>query len=152
VDNGGHGGIPSSASSSLSVKKGESEGRLPKPKDQAEVVAYCESIGLPAKDANYFWNKWIGDGFKNAGRPMRDWQAVIRSWRDAGHLPSQKNEAKHQQNSQRQMSVFEIDKRILAINDEINRLHREKDSNPNAADKIAELKSRRADLKRKKIE
>lgn len=70
--------------------RGESEGRRPKPKDQAQVVAYCLSLGLLESDGNYFWNKWTGNGFKNAGSAMRDWQAVIRSWRDAGHLPSQK--------------------------------------------------------------
>lgn len=79
-------------------KKGEpeGEGRNPRPKSQEEVLAYCKSIDLPETDADYFWHKWLGNGFKNNKSPMRDWQAVIRSWKDAGHCPSQKNA--HQRN------------------------------------------------------
>jgi len=62
-----------------------------KPVSEKEVIDYCKSLSLPTSDGSYFWNKWLGNGFRNAGQPMRDWQAVIRSWRNAGHLPSQKN-------------------------------------------------------------
>lgn len=67
------------------------EGRRPKPDTLQAVEQYCDSLKLPRADASYFWHKWLGNGFKNGGHKMRDWQSVIRSWRDAGHCPSQKN-------------------------------------------------------------
>lgn len=71
--------------------RGESEGRRPKPQNRDSVVAFCLSKGICEADADYFWQKWLGNGFKNAGAAMRDWQSVILSWRSAGHLPSQKS-------------------------------------------------------------
>ena len=59
-----------------------------KPKNEQEVVEYCKSIGVP--DGAYFWDKWTGGGFQNAGKAMKDWKATIRSWKSAGYLPSQK--------------------------------------------------------------
>jgi uncharacterized protein YdaU (DUF1376 family) len=59
-----------------------------RPDSEQEVVEYCKSLGVP--DGAYFWHKWMGDGFRNRGKPMKDWRATIRSWKAAGYLPSQK--------------------------------------------------------------
>lgn len=82
------------------IRKGEgkSEGEKStpsksKPFDQAETIAFCVSIGLPCSDGEYFWNKWVGNGFQNAGKAVRNWQATIRSWKAAGHCPSQKTQS-----------------------------------------------------------
>ena len=63
--------------------------------DLEEIVEYCESIQLPRSDAEWFDAHWIGNGFTNNKQPMKDWKAVIRSWKIAGHLPSQKKSANH---------------------------------------------------------
>jgi hypothetical protein len=44
------------------------------------------------------WDKWQGNGFTNGGKPMKDWKAVLRSWKGYGYLPSQK-QSKGQPNS-----------------------------------------------------
>lgn len=77
----------SPASASASSSDSDSKKR---PKSEKDTVDYCRSIGLPETDGHYFWDKWQGNGFKNAKEPMKDWKAVIRSWKTAGHCPSQK--------------------------------------------------------------
>jgi hypothetical protein len=78
----------SNLSNLSSLKEGDSKG---KPKDQKQVEGFCASIGLPSSEGEYFWNKWQGNGFQNAGKVMKDWRATIRSWKAAGHCPSQKH-------------------------------------------------------------
>ena len=65
-----------------------------KPKDQEEVIRYCSSIGLTESDAVYMWNKWQGTGFKIGTKAIRDWRCVIRSWKEQGYFPSQKQAQK----------------------------------------------------------
>ena len=55
-----------------------------------EVIAFCESLSLPASDGIYLWNHWEGNGWTNNGKKIKDWKATVRSWKDAGYLPSQK--------------------------------------------------------------
>lgn len=55
-----------------------------------EVQGYCASLGLPQRDADYFFYKCEGCGWLNGGRPIKDWKGVVRSWQQAGYLPSQK--------------------------------------------------------------
>lgn len=64
----------------ISKKKGSIE----------EVKDFCRSIEVPEMDADYFFNKWEGSGWRNGGQPIRDWKSTIRSWKAAGYLPSQK--------------------------------------------------------------
>jgi len=73
-----------------------------RPKNEQEVVDFCESIGIP--DGSYFWHKWNGNGFQNGGNAIRSWKATIRSWKSAGHLPSQR------QNGGRQTTVSHVAK------------------------------------------
>ncbi len=61
-----------------------------RPASVEAVIDFCSSVGITVDDGEYFWEKWNGDGFKNAGKSMKDWKAVIRSWKLAGHCPSQK--------------------------------------------------------------
>lgn len=63
------------------------------PKDHADkdaVVAYCVEISLPASDGVFMFEKWEGNHWMNGGNKIKDWKAVIRSWRAASYLPSQK--------------------------------------------------------------
>lgn len=55
-----------------------------------ELIAFCESNGLPASDGQACFDKWQGNGWKNGQNPIADWQATIRSWKAHGYLPSQK--------------------------------------------------------------
>lgn len=63
-----------------------------RPETIEQVIEFSRSQGLPENDGRYFWEKWNGNGFTNGGKAMKDWQAVIRSWKCAGHCPSQKNQ------------------------------------------------------------
>lgn len=69
------------------------EGKTPTKKSKGtldEVLAFCESIGLPATDAEWFFEKCEGNGWKNGGKPILNWQATIRAWKLSHYLPSQK--------------------------------------------------------------
>lgn len=54
------------------------------------VIEFCRTIDLPETDAEATWNKWEGNGYKNAGKAMRCWKSTIRSWKLNGYMPSQK--------------------------------------------------------------
>jgi hypothetical protein len=56
----------------------------------SEVLDYCSKRRLPESDAKYFHDHWLGNGFTNNGKQIRDWRAVIRSWQIQGYLPSQR--------------------------------------------------------------
>lgn len=61
---------------------------------QGEMEAYADSLGLPPDDGAYFFDRMETSGWKIGGKPIKDWQAGIRSWKRAGYLPSQKNQPK----------------------------------------------------------
>jgi len=63
---------------------------LARPNDEQQVIAYCRTLRLPESDGVWFWNKGLGNGWLNNKAPIKDWKATMRSWRAAGHLPSQK--------------------------------------------------------------
>lgn len=72
-----------------------------KARSEEEVVEFCKSVGLRENDGHYFWNHWEGNGWINGAKPIRSWKATIRSWKDAGHCPSQKgvNNGRNQRNT-----------------------------------------------------
>lgn len=75
-------------------KNGSADGKKgtkAKPSLLTEVVEFCVEIGLTKDDAEWFWYKCEGCGWKNDGRPIADWQATIRSWKKIKIMPSQKN-------------------------------------------------------------
>ena len=57
-----------------------------------EIMEFCKSNGLFPRDAEYLWNKWEANGWQNANKPIKDWKAVIRSWKAQGYLPTQKQQ------------------------------------------------------------
>lgn len=57
---------------------------------QDEIREFCASLGLAVTDADYCFNKWVGNGWKNGGEKIKDWKATVRSWKAAGYLPSAK--------------------------------------------------------------
>jgi hypothetical protein len=67
-----------------------------RPESEQQVVEFVRTLRTPAgmklpdSSGSYMWNHWLGNGFTNGGKAMKDWKAVIRSWVGAGHLP-QKN-------------------------------------------------------------
>jgi len=56
-----------------------------------EVRAYCASLGLPQSDADWFFNKCEGNGWKNGGEPIQVWRSTISAWKLAGYMPSQRS-------------------------------------------------------------
>lgn len=79
----------STASASSSVQK-EEKGNKGKPENREVVLGYVKELGLPETDGHYYFDKWQGNGCKNAGKAILDWKAVIRSHKSAGYCPSQK--------------------------------------------------------------
>lgn len=59
-----------------------------------EIKAFCASENIPASDAEWFFNKCVGNGWKNNGSAIKDWRATLRAWKAAHYLPSQKNGAR----------------------------------------------------------
>jgi hypothetical protein len=55
-----------------------------------EVIGFCISLGLSKDDAEWFFDKCEGCGWKNAGKPILDWKATVRAWKRICVFPSQK--------------------------------------------------------------
>lgn len=60
---------------------------------EAEVIAFCRTLRLPAADGTATWLKWEANGWTNNNRRIKDWQGTIRAWHAAGYLPSQRARA-----------------------------------------------------------
>lgn len=58
-----------------------------------KVREFSKGEGIPLTDADWFYWKGKANGWTNAGRPILDWKATLRSWHRAGYLPSQKQQA-----------------------------------------------------------
>ena len=74
---------PSSSSSSSSSSKNTQP-------SYDETFDFCQKNGLARIDAEYMQDKWLETGFKNNGKPIKDWQAQIRNWKRMSYLPSTK--------------------------------------------------------------
>lgn len=57
-----------------------------------KVREFSRGEGIPLSDADWFYWKGKANGWTNAGRPILDWKATLRSWHKAGYLPSQKQQ------------------------------------------------------------
>jgi len=55
------------------------------------VRAFCLEIQLTEDDADWVFNKWQGNGWKNDGKPIADWKATVRSWKRICLFPSQRD-------------------------------------------------------------
>jgi hypothetical protein len=51
-----------------------------------EVIDYCVEQGLTSKDGEWFFDKQEGIGWKIHGVPIRDWRAVVRTWKSKGNI------------------------------------------------------------------
>jgi hypothetical protein len=83
---------PASASSSPNKKERRSKGKA---ESKDDVEKFCESIGLPKSDGEWFWYKCEGTEWENGGNKIKDWKSTIRSWKVAAYMPSQKNGKTH---------------------------------------------------------
>lgn len=72
------------SSSSISSSTSKSKGTL------SELQEFSVSIGLPSSDGDFMFHKWEESGWKNSGKPVKDWKAGILKWKSQGWLPSQK--------------------------------------------------------------
>jgi len=55
-----------------------------------ECVQYCQEQGLTASDGEWFYDKCVGNGWKNSGVQIVDWKATVRAWAKIPCFPSQK--------------------------------------------------------------
>lgn len=53
-----------------------------------EVSGYAVEIELPATDGDWFFDKMTGSGWRNDGKPVADWKAVMRVWKRLNLFPS----------------------------------------------------------------
>lgn len=78
-------------------KVAEESGKFVRPSIE-EIKLYCSKSGISMQDAEWFYHKCEGNGWKNGGKPIRSWQHTLASWKVAGYLPSQKNETNQRPN------------------------------------------------------
>jgi len=55
-----------------------------------ELTAYAVERGLLATDGEWLHDKMLTQGWKVDGRPVKDWQALVRVWQKNEYFPSQK--------------------------------------------------------------
>lgn len=82
---------------SRAINKEEEEDKEKEGKNRArgtfdDVTEFCRGLGLFPRDVEYLWNRWESNGWKNAGKSVKDWRAVVRAWKAQGYLPSQKTQ------------------------------------------------------------
>ncbi len=83
-----------------------------------EIEEFCTSIELPKSDGTACYHKWQGNGWTNNGKPIRDWRATIRAWKDYRYLPSQK--ATNGQQKPKFLSFQDRKKRREEIQNQLN--------------------------------
>lgn len=55
-----------------------------------ECTEFAVDLGLLPNDGEWFYYKMIGCGWKNGREPVKDWRAVMRAWKLAGYMASQR--------------------------------------------------------------
>jgi hypothetical protein len=85
-----HRSSSSSTSSSESVSKR-------RPSTQDELLRYAKTKGISESDAIAFWDSMEAGGWTRNGRPLKDWEAHLRSYKAQHFLASQKNGEKPKQ-------------------------------------------------------
>jgi 5-methylcytosine-specific restriction endonuclease McrA len=58
------------------------------------VRVFTRELGLPESDGEYMFHHWESNGWTKNGKPIKNWQAMIRSWKSAKYMPSQKTNAR----------------------------------------------------------
>jgi len=74
----------------LSNSKGNKARKSAKRPTIDDVRVFCRECGLPESDGEYMFHHWESNGWTKGGKPIKSWQAMIRSWKSAGYMPSQK--------------------------------------------------------------
>jgi len=46
--------------------------------------------GLTEEDGDYLVDNWLANGYRHGRNPVKDWRALIRSWKIQKYFPSQK--------------------------------------------------------------
>ena len=55
-----------------------------------EIKAFCTEQKIPESDAQWFYFKMIGNGWKVGGVRLKCWRSVVRCWNKGGFFPSQR--------------------------------------------------------------
>lgn len=96
------------------VEEKKSKGRA----THEEVKTFFRELNLPQDDADWFYYKCEGNGWKNGGTSIKDWKLTVRSWVSAKYLPSLKANGRGQPYtpppSKRIASAKEIEDALMA--------------------------------------
>lgn len=57
-----------------------------------QVLYFCKAEGKPVKDGEWFFLKCEGNGWKNNGKAIVNWESTMRAWWLSGVFPSQKQQ------------------------------------------------------------
>jgi hypothetical protein len=112
----------------------------------SEWVPYRKCVGKKPKDWNRMFTKqaeWLSKFNFHMAKEIID-QSIRNNWQGLFDLKGEKAFG-------RQMSVFEIDKRLEAIRDEINKIFRKNGNKRVEGDGIDELKARKAELEKQRL-
>lgn len=70
---------------SAEEKKGNSSSLKRRPATAGEVESFVVGkLNLTRNDALALWEHWLGNGFRNGGRAMANWQATASNWARRG--------------------------------------------------------------------
>jgi hypothetical protein len=91
----------------------EEEQLSPKPKARGtveEFKAYAVTQDLPESDGEFMFNKLEGNGWMNGKSPVKDWKAVLRTWKGGEWLPSIQEKKRNAVNhiKPKQLSKFDL--------------------------------------------
>lgn len=85
-------GVPDTPKEQDRIKTGKEEDKNKTRGTRLELEQFCRDNGLYPRDVEYLWNRWEGNGWQNANKPIKDWKATIRAWKAQQYLPSQKQQ------------------------------------------------------------
>jgi len=91
------------------------------------VRAFAAENGISINDADWFFWKGQGNGWTNDGKPIQDWKATLRSWRNGGYLPSQKQKIGNGTPRKPMLSFADRAKRKAEIQQQLNDQFRTKE-------------------------
>jgi len=85
-------GVPDTPQEQDRIKTGKEQDKNKTRGTHAELEEFCRANGLFPRDVDYLWNRWEGNGWQNANKPIKDWRATVRAWKAQQYLPSQKQQ------------------------------------------------------------
>lgn len=66
-----------------------------------EIKTFFSELKLPDNDAEYFFHKCEGNGWRVANHPIKDWRSTVRAWVKMQIFPSQKANSENNRTSNR---------------------------------------------------